>query len=137
MVAGKAPRVLFADDDAEVRAVVRSTLQSHGWTVYEAATPAATLDLAFHEQPDGILLDVVFRQHSLDGLGVCRKLREAPLTRNIPIVMLAADSTAADREQAVAAGATAYLTKPFRAQELVRALSDALGVGTPDAPRDI
>jgi CheY-like chemotaxis protein len=133
-VTEKRPRILIADDAAEVRAVVRFTLQAHGWTVFEAATPAATLDLVFHEQPDAVLLDVVFGGHAIDGFAVCRKLRASPTTRDTPVVMLTARSTAADRDIADAAGATAYLSKPFGPLDLVRTLGDVLGVHTASSP---
>ena len=128
------PRVLIADDTQEIRAVVRFTLQSQGWIVYEAATPVAAIEVAERERPDAMVLDVIFEGFSDDGFVVCRTLRTAPTTSSIPVVMLTARSTAADREIADAVGATAYLPKPFGPLDLLSVLRDVLGVRASTAP---
>ncbi|MGH2489972.1 MAG: response regulator [Candidatus Limnocylindria bacterium] len=125
---------MIADDAPEIRAVVRFTLQSQGWIVYEAPTPAAALEVAGRERPDAVVLDVIFRGHTDDGYSVCRSLRTAPATSAVPIVMLTARSSAADRDIANAIGATAYLPKPFRPMELLSVLRGVLGVRASIAP---
>jgi CheY-like chemotaxis protein len=125
---------LIADDAPEIRAVVRFTLQSQGWIVYEAPTPAAALEVAGRERPDVVVLDVIFRGHTDDGYSACRSLQATPATRAIPIVMLTARSTAADRDVANAVGATAYLPKPFGPLELLSVLRGVLGVRASTAP---
>ena len=128
------PRVLIADDTQEIRAVVRFTLQSQGWIVYEASTPVAAIEIAERERPDAVVLDVIFEGLSDDGFEVCRRLRTAAATSAIPVVMLTARSTAADRAIADAVGATAYLPKPFGPLDLLSVLRDVLGVPASTAP---
>jgi CheY-like chemotaxis protein len=132
-VAETLPRILIADDSAEERAAVRFTLQAHGWTAFEAATPAATLDLALHEQPDAVLLDAVFADSSVDGFDTYAKLRASLSTRHIPVVMLTARATAADRN-VDDPGMIAYLPKPFGPFDLMRTLGDVLGTPVSGVP---
>jgi DNA-binding response OmpR family regulator len=119
---------LVADDAAEIRTLVRITLQSQGWVVHEAASTVAALEMAEDIRPDAVLLDVVFSGEADDGFVVCRKLRRSPATSLIPVVMLTARSTASDRAIAQRAGATAYLPKPFGPIDLISTLRSILGL---------
>jgi DNA-binding response OmpR family regulator len=122
---------LVADDASEIRTLVRITLQSQGWTVVEAETTEAALEIARTIRPDIVLLDVVFNGEDADGFVVCRKLRSTRDTAAIPVVMLTARSTASDRENAQRAGATAYLPKPFGPLDLITTLRSILGLPGP------
>lgn len=128
---GRKAAILVADDAPEIRALVRISLQSQGWVVHEAASTAAALEMAERIRPDAVLLDVTFSGETDDGFVVCRKLRRAPPTAGIPIVMLTARSTASDRAVAQRAGATAYLPKPFGPIELISTLRSILGLPGP------
>ena len=128
----RAPSVLIADDHAAVRALVRVTLMAQGWRVLEAATPGETLTVARQEQPEIVLLDVLFAGAERDGFVVCRELRSAPETRDIRVVMLTARDDPESRAFASAVGATAYIVKPFGPLDLVRMLKVVLDQPTPD-----
>ena len=128
----RAPSVLIADDHAAVRALVRVTLMAQGWRVLEAATPGETLTVARLEQPEIVLLDVLFAGTERDGFVVCRELRSAPETRDIRVVMLTARDDPESRAFASAVGATAYIVKPFGPLDLVRMLKVVLDQPTPD-----
>jgi len=128
----RAPSVLIADDHAAVRALVRVTLMAQGWRVLEATTPGETLTIARREQPEIVLLDVIFAGTERDGFVVCRELRSAPETRDIRVVMLTARDDPESRAFASAVGATAYIVKPFGPLDLVRMLKVVLDQPTPD-----
>lgn len=128
----RAPSVLIADDHGAVRALVRVTLMAQGWRVLEATTPGETLTIARREQPEIVLLDVIFAGTERDGFVVCRELRSAPETRDIRVVMLTARDDPESRAFASAVGATAYIVKPFGPLDLVRMLKVVLDQPTPD-----
>jgi two-component system OmpR family response regulator len=114
-------KVLVVDDDATVRDVLTTLLGFEGFEVRTASDGPTGLELAESMKPDIVLLDVVLPE--LDGLEVCRLLRKrAPSTR---VVMLTGRSTAEDELHGVAAGADAYLRKPFSPLELL----ETMGVG--------
>src|SRR5712664_2676314 len=96
--------VLVADDSASMRALVRITLTSQGWSVIEAETGHAARAMARQAQPDLIILDITFGDIGPDGLAVCADLKADPATAVIPIVMLTAHDDAGQRRRAEAAG---------------------------------
>ncbi len=103
--------ILIADDEAPIVELVRCTLEEPGVRVLEAFDGAAALELARRTPPDLALLDV--RMPLLDGVEVCRRLRQSPECAHTRIVMLSAAAQAQDRARGLAAGADEYLTKPF------------------------
>lgn len=108
------PVVLVADDDADIRTLVRLRLERSGYTVVSAADGAEALELAVANNPDVAILDVAMP--NLTGLEVARALRERFLTSQI--ILLTARAMEADVHAGGAAGAAAYITKPFSPQEL-------------------
>jgi two-component system phosphate regulon response regulator PhoB len=109
--------ILLAEDDPDIRHLVAYKLQRSGFDVVEAADGFAALQAARRAAPDLVLLDV--RMPELNGLDVCRELRAAAGTTDVPIIILTARSRPQDLEQAYAAGATDYIVKPFSPRELV------------------
>ncbi len=118
--------VLVADDSDSLRALVRITLTSQGWSVIEASTGEAARAMAREARPDLIILDITFGDFGPDGLAVCADLKADPATAVIPVVMLTAHDDAAQRRRAEAAGADAYVTKPFGPLELMAVLRGVL-----------
>ena len=111
-------KVLVVDDDPTVRDVLTTLLGFDGFEVVSAPDGPTALQLAKTLDPDIVLLDVVMP--GIDGLEVCRTLRNrAPDTR---IVMLTGRGAAEDELDGVAAGAHAYLKKPFSPLELLEAM---------------
>ena len=115
--AGGAMRVvLVVDDDEAIRRVVRAVLEADGFDVVEAADgPAALLlmDAIMGKGPDAVVLDIMMP--GIDGIEVCRRIDHD----KTKVIMLSARDDADTRERAAAAGADAYLTKPFSAIELL------------------
>lgn len=103
--------VLVADDEAPILELIRFTLEDDQVRVVEARDGLEALRLAQAVRPELCFLDV--RMPELDGLALCRLLRQDPALAGSRIVMLTAASQEADRARGLAAGADGYLTKPF------------------------
>jgi DNA-binding response OmpR family regulator len=119
------PRVLVADDDPDIRELVRFKLEQGGHNVTtvgdgEAAIAAVRADGPF----DLVLLDVMMPRRT--GVEVCEALRGDAATRSIPILMLTAKAQEADVERGFAAGADDYIVKPFSPRELSSRVNAAL-----------
>jgi CheY-like chemotaxis protein len=112
----RAARVLLADDDNTIAAAVRVSLQLDGVELLHARDGAEAVRLAREQDVDLILLDL--EMPVLDGFEVCRTLREDPRLSDLPIVLITAQSDRGRVQMSLAAGATDYLTKPFKVSEL-------------------
>jgi two-component system alkaline phosphatase synthesis response regulator PhoP len=107
-------RVLVVDDDPKVCETLDRYLAHAGYTTASALDGVRALELARTFAPDLIVLDLMLPE--IGGLDVCRTLRE---TSAVPIIMLTARSTEADKLTGLKSGADDYLTKPFSPRELV------------------
>src|SRR5437773_244131 len=103
-------RILVADDRASSRELLRVALEIAGYQVSEACDGAEAVRLARELGPDLILLDI--QMPVLDGAEAVRLLRQDPRFATLPIVALTAYGMRGDREKALTAGFTSYLTKP-------------------------
>ncbi|MBI2197402.1 MAG: response regulator [Candidatus Rokubacteria bacterium] len=103
--------ILVADDEPPILELIRFTLEDDRVRVVEARDGLEALRLAQAVRPELCFLDV--QMPELDGLAVCRLLRQDPGLAGSRIVMLTAASQEADRVRGLAAGADGYLTKPF------------------------
>ncbi|MEV0724152.1 response regulator transcription factor [Micromonospora purpureochromogenes] len=108
-------RVLVVDDDRTVSDVVCRYLEHAGYQVDHVSDGAAALAAVAAAPPQLVVLDVMLP--GVDGLEVCRRLRERP--DGVPIVMLTARGDEADRILGLQLGADDYLSKPFSPRELV------------------
>src|SRR5688572_5110371 len=131
------PKVLVVEDDANLVELVRYNLEAAGFDIVTTPDGEEALVLAGEEKPDLVVLDWMIE--NLSGIEVCRRLRRAPATANLPIVMLTARAEEADRVRGLETGADDYLTKPFSPRELVarvravlRRLRPALSGGSLD-----
>jgi CheY-like chemotaxis protein len=121
---GRPTRVLIAEDDESLRALMRISVDVGGLDFAEAGDGLAALELARMAPPDIVLLD--WMMPGLSGLDVCRALRSDPSTTSALIVMVTARVLAADRELAFAAGADHYVGKPFSPVALLETVRHAL-----------
>lgn len=117
-------KILVADDDPSLRFLVTETLSEGSRRLLQACDGLEALDLARKELPDLILLDVAMP--GMTGVEVCEALKADSRTRHIPVVMLTAKDKPQDRERGLAAGAEAYLTKPFSPLQLLHLVEDLL-----------
>ncbi|MBI5694159.1 MAG: response regulator [Nitrospirae bacterium] len=114
-VAAQKPRVLLIEDDEDTIVFTRLILDKK-FSVSVAKDGFEGLKKAFSEKPVAILLDVWM--HGIDGLEVCRILKENKRTSDIPVAMFTAAAQQHERERGMSAGADDYITKPFTPAEL-------------------
>jgi len=108
--------ILIADDKLPGRELLRTVLESSGYTVLETENGEEAVREARLHRPDLIILDL--HMPELDGFDVIRQLRTEAEFALTPIVALTASAMQGDRERALAAGFTGYLTKPIRLSDL-------------------
>ncbi|WP_459195251.1 ATP-binding protein [Nostoc sp. FACHB-892] len=117
------PRILLADDNADMRDYVKRLL-SQQYEVESVPDGLAALDSARGRVPDLVLTDVMMP--GLDGFGLLQELRADPQTRKVPIILLSARAGEEARVEGLEAGADDYLIKPFSARELLARVEAAL-----------
>jgi CheY-like chemotaxis protein len=105
-------KVLVADDKETGRELVRTVLENSGYEVFEASDGRQAVAEAGRIRPDLIILDI--HMPGLDGFQVIEKLRGDQGFTATPIIALTASAMMGDRERAMAAGFTGYITKPIR-----------------------
>jgi CheY-like chemotaxis protein len=103
-------RILIVDDKATSREFLRTVLEKHGYAIIEASDGGEAIEKARVENPALILLDLQMPVRT--GYEVLDELRQDPRYAELPIIALTASAMQGDRERALAAGFTAYLTKP-------------------------
>jgi DNA-binding response OmpR family regulator len=111
-------KILIVEDHADIRRLVRMTLEFEDCEIHEAADAQAGWDQARRVCPDIVLLDVMM-PGPMSGLDLCRALRADPQLRGARIVMLTAMGSSMDRDAGLRAGADAYLVKPFSPMQLL------------------
>ncbi len=114
-------RVLIVEDQADIRKLIRMTLEFEPYEIHEAANGTDGLRLAVEVQPDLILLDVMM-PGELDGLQVCARVRALPALQATRVVLLTARGQTQDRDAGQEAGADEYLIKPFSPLQLIETI---------------
>ena len=110
-------KILVVEDEPDIRKLVHYNLVQERLQTVEAEDGEKALRLLEREKPDLIILDLMLP--GLSGLEICKRVRERPETARIPILMLTAKASEADRVVGLEMGADDYLTKPFSPRELV------------------
>ena len=125
-------RILVADDSLTIRKVVELALQNQGFEILAAETGEEAFQKIQEFPPDFIIADT--RMPGISGLELCQKIREAESLQQIPILLLSSNFEEFVWEEAQAAGATSYLTKPFEARQLLEKVKEYLppGLGIPE-----
>lgn len=111
------PKILLVEDDANLVELIRYNLEKEGFDVVTTPDGEEALVLAEEDRPDVVVLDWMIA--NLSGIEVCRRLRRAPETAALPIIMLTARAEESDRVRGLETGADDYVTKPFSPRELV------------------
>jgi two-component system OmpR family response regulator/two-component system alkaline phosphatase synthesis response regulator PhoP len=114
---GSPPRILVVEDEPHIRELVCLHLSHEGYTCDGVGDGQQALKLAEAERFDLLVLDVMIP--GLDGLSLCRAVRNGQTNRDVPILMLTARRDEADKGVGLESGADDYLTKPFGVRELV------------------
>ena len=110
-------RVLIVEDEPDIRELVVHHLKREGYVVSAASSGEEALRQVQAAPPDLVLLDLMMP--AMDGLEVCRRLRQDPATASLPIVMLTAKGDEVDRVLGLEIGADDYIVKPFSPKELL------------------
>ncbi|MDZ5460637.1 response regulator transcription factor [Azohydromonas lata] len=120
-------QVLIVDDQADLRKLLRWSLDEFEdrLELHEASNGTAALEKAEEVKPDLVLLDVMM-PGELNGLQVCRRLRDMPVLQGTRVVLLSARAQATDIQEGMAAGADAYMVKPFSPQRLIETVQRLL-----------
>ena len=118
------PTILLIEDETCLLEEIAEWLELEGYQVISTTNGEDGIQKAQQHQPDVILCDIVLPH--LDGFGVLEALRQHPATVLIPLIFLTARAMRSDRELGLAAGAFAYITKPFEQSELLRSLHACL-----------
>jgi len=117
-------RILIIEDEPDIIEVLKYNLEKNHFTVASAASGEAGLKAAGELLPDLVLLDLMLP--GIDGLEVCRRLRDGQRTRDIPVVMLTAKGTESDVVVGLTLGADDYIVKPFSTSELMARIKAVL-----------
>ena len=118
-------RILVVDDEIYIVHILEFSLTMEGYEVVTASCGEDALRKSRELPPDLVVLDVMMP--GMDGLEVCRRLREEEGTRDVPILMLSAKGRVTDRDAGIENGADDYILKPFSPRRLldrIRALFD-------------
>lgn len=117
-------RILIVEDEESLLKLESILLSTRGYKVTGVSDGLAALREIEQNRPDLILLDIMMP--GIDGFEVCRRVKENPDTRSIPVVMLTAKKSFADQTRGVEVGADAYLTKPFKSGKIIEIIEGLL-----------
>lgn len=116
--------VLVVDNNQDTIKILTVILENEGYQVMTALDGATALHKVHHEKPHLVLLDMLLPV--MNGIEVCRKIKEDSLTRPIPVMMITAKSDREARMGSIQAGADAYMLKPFDPADLTTRIDKML-----------
>ena len=122
--------ILLVYDEAPIRELVADILRQHGYRVLVAKDGVEAISTAHREHPSLVILDFVMA--GMDGVDVCRILKQGRTTDQIIVIMLTVMADCATRQRALEAGADGYLTKPFPMEDLLEMIECFLGSAGPN-----
>lgn len=117
-------KILIAEDERDIRDLIVFTLEFGGYEVVATTNGAEAVELAPSEKPDLIMLDV--RMPRMTGYEACVALKANPVTKDTPVIFLSAKGQETEVSTGLAAGATAYILKPFAPDQLINKVKEAL-----------
>lgn len=117
-------KIMTVDDSSSIRQLVSFTLKQHGYEVVEAVNGAEALKKLKQEKIDMLITDI--NMPEIDGISLIKMVRDDPSYRFIPIIILTTGSQTGKKEAAKAAGATGWIIKPFRPDQLVSAIKKVM-----------
>ena len=119
-----AKRILVVDDDENILSLERTILEQKGFDVTGAQGGAEALKLLAEHPFDLVLLDVMMPE--VDGFTVCRKIKEDPRLKDVPVIFLTAKGGGDALAEGFESGAIMYITKPFTANKLLTIVNTML-----------
>ncbi|GAC1340617.1 MAG: response regulator [Myxococcales bacterium] len=124
--------VLVVEDDAATRALLCKLLQNLGFKVFEAPTGRAAMGFLTNNRPDLVILDLVLPE--LSGFEILGFIRKSPRLDSLPVLVVSARQLPEDQAQAREQGASAYLTKPFKPDDLAHWVRSLLAANSDPGP---
>lgn len=124
MTTVKKYRILVVEDEESLLKLESILLSLKGYEVTGVTDGIEALAEIERNRPDLIVLDIMLP--GMDGFEVCRRIRENPETRDIPVVMLTAKKSTQDYAKGMECGANAYITKPFKSSKVMEVVADLL-----------
>jgi two-component system, OmpR family, alkaline phosphatase synthesis response regulator PhoP len=121
-------KVLVVDDEVYILHILDFSLGAEGYEVVTAANGEQAIEKAINEKPDLIVMDIMMPK--LDGYETCKRLKEMPETKSIPILLLTAKGRDVDRQKGFDVGADDYITKPFSPNKLINRVQEILGINS-------
>jgi two-component system alkaline phosphatase synthesis response regulator PhoP len=118
-------KVLVVDDEVYILHILDFSLNAEGYEVITAEDGEQGLAKAKSEQPDLVVLDVMMPK--IDGYEACRKLKQDPKMKDVPVILLTAKGRDIDRKLGLEVGADDYITKPFSPNKLIEKIGSFLG----------
>jgi two-component system, chemotaxis family, chemotaxis protein CheY len=112
-------RIMIVDDSSSIRALIASALNGQGYDVLEAEDGADALEKLMTQGKSVDMMITDLNMPRMDGINLIERFRKIPGYRFIPVVMLTTESQEEKRRQGKAAGASAWLTKPFKPEQLL------------------
>ena len=119
--------IMVVDDNPDIITIVKTILEGKGYSVLSAYSGPELLTCLESQKPDLIVLDIMMPQ--MDGLEVLTRLKGAPDTSSIPVILLTAKVQYEDVLGGYKLGADYYITKPFTSTQLVNGINLLLGEG--------
>jgi CheY-like chemotaxis protein len=119
------PVVLVADDEEDIKVILRMFLETVGYEVLTAFDGLDALEQIKAAKPSVVLMDIMMPV--IDGIEVVRQMKANPAIRDIPVIMLTAAAQSDMVEKAIQAGAADYIVKPFEPETVHKAIEKVLG----------
>jgi len=117
-------KILIVEDEESLLKLESILLSSRGYEVVGVVNGKEALDYLASNRVDLVLLDIMLPE--IDGFEVCRRIKENAATRDTPVVMLTAKKNPQDQQKGLAAGAAAYITKPFKSANIMELIQSLL-----------
>lgn len=117
--------ILIVEDTPSEMELISYYLRESGYSVVGAVSAKEALSQAVELKPEVIITDVVMP--GMSGFELCRSLKKHPATENIPVIICTSKSQEIDRLWGMKQGASAYLTKPFTCEQLIRTVKSVFG----------
>ena len=121
-------KILIVEDHADIRKLIRMTLELEDFEIHEAVDADSGLEALLALKPDLVLLDIMM-PGDMDGLGLCRYIKAHEELKAAKVIMLTARGQAKDIEAGREAGSDAYLVKPFGCLHLMNTIESLFGKG--------
>lgn len=120
-------KILIAEDEADIRELIKITLSFGGFEVVAAEDGRRAVELAQEGPFDLIMMDV--QMPHMNGYEACREIKKIPALRDVPVVFLSAKGQSSEVREGLGAGATDYMLKPFAPDELITRINQILANG--------